>query len=74
MSMNCKDNKQQQIPGLTCPNCKNLIPITMHQLLEAKSIFCPICGLRLSMDKKPLDKAKDILRKIEEAQKKYDNK
>lgn len=72
MSMNCKDNKQQRIPGLTCPNCQNLIPITMHQLLEAKSIFCPICGLRLSMDKKPSDKAKDVLRKIEEAQKKYD--
>lgn len=45
----------------------------MHQLLEAKSIFCPICGLRLSMDKKPSDKAKDVLRKIEEAQKKHDN-
>lgn len=73
MSMNCKDNKQQRIPGLTCPNCQNLIPITIHQLLEAKSIFCPICGLRLSMDKKPSDKAKDVLRKIEEAQKKHDN-
>jgi len=46
----------------------------MHQLLEAKSIFCPICGLKLSMDKKPLDKAKDVLRKIEEAQKKLENK
>ena len=73
MSMNYKDNKQQRIPGLTCLNCQNLIPITMHQLLEAKSIFCPICGLRLSMDKKQTDKAKDILRKIEEAQKKHDN-
>ena len=72
MLMNYKDNKQQRIPGLPCPNCKNLIPITIHQLLEAKSIFCPICGLRLSMDKKPSDKAKDVLRKIEEAQKKYD--
>ena len=69
--MNCKDNKQQT-PGLACPNCKNLIPITIHQLLEVKSIFCPICGLRLSLDKKSSDKAKDVLRKIEEAQKKYD--
>ena len=73
MSMNCKDNKQR-MPGMPCPNCKNLIPITMHQLLEAKSIFCPICGLKLSMDKKPSDKAKDVLRKIEEAQKKLENK
>ena len=73
MSMNCKDNKQR-MPGMSCPNCKNLIPITMHQLLEAKSIFCPICGLKLSMDKKPSDKAKDVLRKIEEAQKKLENK
>ena len=73
MLMNCKDNKQQRISGLPCPNCKNLIPITIHQLLEAKSIFCPICGLRLSMDKKTLDKAKDVLRKIEEAQKEHDN-
>ena len=70
--MNCKDNKQQRTPGLACPNCKNLIPITIHQLLEAKSIFCPICGLRLSLDKKSSDKAKDVLIKIEEAQKKYD--
>lgn len=73
MLMNCKDNKQR-MPGMPCPNCKNLIPITMHQLLEAKSIFCPICGLKLSMDKKPSDKAKDVLRKIEEVQKKLENK
>jgi rRNA maturation endonuclease Nob1 len=71
--MNYKDNKQR-MPGMPCPNCKNLIPITMHQLLEAKSIFCPICGLKLSIDKKPSDKAKDVLRKIEEAQKKLENK
>ena len=73
MLMNYKDNKQQRIPGLACPNCNNLIPITIHQLLEAKSIFCPICGLRLSMDKKSSDKAKDVLRKIEEAQKEHDD-
>ena len=70
--MNYKDNKKQRMSGLICPNCKNLIPITMHQLLEAKSIFCPICGLRLSLNKKSSDKAKEVLRKIEEAQKKYD--
>lgn len=74
MLMNCKDNKQQRIPGLACPNCNNLIPITMHQLLESKSVFCPICGLRLDIGKKPSDKIKDKLRKLEETKKEHDNK
>ena len=38
------DNKQR-MSGMPCPNCRNFIPISMMQMIEAKGITCPICGL-----------------------------
>jgi len=57
-------NSQQRISGMPCPNCQSFIPISMYQLLESKSIFCPSCGLKLNIDNKSSDKAKKILEKI----------
>ena len=63
-------DQQQRISGMPCPNCQNLIPISMHQLLEAESIFCPICGLRLNINKDGIsDKSREILKKLEEIKK-----
>ena len=65
------DNKQR-ISGMSCPNCRNFIPISMMQMIEAKGIICPICGLRLNIDKSGIsDKSRKILKKLEEIKKEH---
>jgi len=41
----------------------------MYQLMSMNSIFCPVCGLKLDMNKKSSERAREILRKLEEAKK-----
>jgi len=63
-------DQQQRISGMSCPNCQSFIPISMYQLLESKSIFCPTCGLRLNINKDGIsDKSREILKKLEEIKK-----
>lgn len=62
-------NPQQRISGMPCPNCQNFIPISMHQLMSMNSIFCPACGLKLDINKNSSEKAREALRKLEEAKK-----
>lgn len=70
--MTNKDKQQQRISGMPCPNCQGFIPISMYQLLTAKSIFCPICGLRLNMNKDGIsDKSREILKKLENIKKEH---
>ena len=59
--------QQHQTPGIPCPVCGNLIPISIHQLLFDRALFCPICGLKLNIDKKKSEKALKILAKVDEA-------
>ena len=57
----------QRVPGIRCPYCGNLIPTSIQQILFSHCLFCPTCGLKLSIDKKKSDKALQILAKIDEA-------
>lgn len=36
--------------GLKCPRCDALIPVSMEQVIESKSLICPHCGLVLNID------------------------
>jgi hypothetical protein len=52
-------------PGLECPNCKQLIKISIQSLLSGLPIPCPHCGLELSVDK---NKSKETLEILSEVQ------
>ena len=60
----------QRMPGIQCPNCKNFIPTSIQQILFSKCLCCPICGLSINIDKRKSDKALEILKKVDETQKK----
>lgn len=59
--------QQHNKPGLPCPICGQLIPISINQLLFDRALFCTSCGLRLSIDKQKTEKAQEILAKVEGA-------
>lgn len=56
---------QHQMPGIPCPKCQNQIPVSIYQILYDRSVFCPVCGLRLFIDKKKSNNALKILGKID---------
>ena len=60
----------QSVSGIRCPNCGNSIPISLHQILFSNDLFCPTCGLRINIDKRKSDKALEMRKRVEEAQKK----
>ena len=64
-------NRQQQNAsgGMPCPACNGFIPISMYQILTSPSVFCPICGLRLDINKPASSKAINALKNIAVAQK-----
>ena len=64
--------KEYHTPGLGCPNCGQMIPVSMQQILHDKALRCPCCGLLLSIDKNKSDKALMILQKVDEAQKRVE--
>ena len=57
----------QHMPGMSCPNCGNFIPTSIEQILFSRLLFCPTCGMKISIDKKKADKALEILAKVDEA-------
>lgn len=63
----------QHVPGIACPVCSQLIPVSIQQLLFAKSLQCPICGLTLFIDQKKSDRALKILAKVDEAQQRVED-
>jgi len=63
-------HSSQHMPGILCPNCGNFIPTSIQQILFSNSICCPICGLSININKRKSDKALEMLKKIENAQKK----
>ena len=58
--------------GLTCPQCGGFIPLTTIQLLMGDGIVCPHCGLRLTINHKPSERALEALEKVKRATKKTD--
>lgn len=71
---NTTTQQQQRMLGMPCPSCSCFIPITMYQILESSSIFCPSCGLRLEINKAASSKAIEALQKVTEAQKEAESK
>lgn len=65
--------QQHSVPGIQCPICSQLIPVSIRQLLFTRSLHCPVCGLSLFIDKKKSDKALKILAKVDEAQRRVEN-
>jgi len=65
--------KEHHIPGLGCPNCGQMIPVSMQQIIHDKALRCPCCGLVLSIDKNKSDKALKILSKVDVAQKRIED-
>lgn len=64
--------QQQSVPGIRCPNCSNMIPISIQQILYSKCLFCPTCGLKLNIDKRKAEYAQKILAKVDEAQRRVE--
>ena len=64
------EHSSQHMPGMPCPNCGNFIPTSIQQILFSSSLYCPICGLSINIDKRKSDKALKMLEKIDKAQKK----
>lgn len=58
----------QGVGGMPCPACGYFIPITMYQIMELGSIYCPCCGLRLDINKQASAKAIEALKTLGEAQ------
>ena len=50
-----------------------MIPVSMQQIIHAKALRCPCCGLVLSIDKNKSDKALKILSKVDVAQKRIED-
>ncbi|WP_026367391.1 hypothetical protein [Bacteroides sp. 14(A)] len=65
-------NNQQRVPGLGCPRCRMFIPTSVVDLITAKSLKCPTCGLELVIDKAASSKALEALRKVEDAQRRVE--
>jgi DNA-directed RNA polymerase subunit RPC12/RpoP len=62
----------QRVPGIRCPHCGNLIPTSIQLILFSSSLFCPTCGLKLNIDKRKSDKALEMIKKVEDAQKRVE--
>lgn len=59
--------QQQRVTGIPCPNCSNMIPTSIQQILYSNCLFCPTCGLKLNIDKRKAEYAQKILAKVDEA-------
>ena len=60
--------------GLKCPQCSTFIETNMYQIIAARSLLCPSCGLVLNIDPVKSKKAIAALKKVQEAQENLDRK
>lgn len=37
-------------PGLICPQCEGVIPVTMQQIICESFITCPHCGFQIKLN------------------------
>lgn len=65
-------DNQQKTPGLNCPKCGHFIPTTISELLTAQGLLCPHCHLQLTINRNESKKAMEILKNVDEAQKKME--
>ena len=52
------------IKGITCPECKNLLHISIDEIEENGGFVCPFCGLTIQISKTPLEKAQEAINKL----------
>lgn len=62
-------NNNQRQPGLSCPQCQRFIPTSITELLSARGLCCPHCGLELTINRQESKRAMEILQKVDDAQK-----
>lgn len=58
------NNPQKYPPGMLCPQCGELIPVTKEQIVYNNAIVCPHCNLYLKIDRQKSSKAIDALKKL----------
>lgn len=46
-----QQNEPAKKQGLVCPECKFLIELSITKLLSIEDVFCPGCGLVLTIDR-----------------------
>lgn len=56
--------------GLPCPECAGSIPVSVSRLLADGALRCPGCGLVLEVDMQKSARSVEILRELEEGQRK----
>lgn len=64
--------KQEEKPGLKCPQCGTFIETSIIQLLAGIPLRCCNCNLTLIMDRMKSSKALNALQKIQNAKVKVD--
>lgn len=53
-----------QPKGMPCPKCGTPIAVSLKDLLEAKIIVCPGCGLHLEVDRASSSKSLEALQRL----------
>jgi transcription elongation factor Elf1 len=62
----------QRPSGFECPVCKGFIPVSITDLIQQKTLTCPICSLQLDINRHASQKAIDALEKVQQAQENVD--
>lgn len=77
MTGNNKDQEMEKQPqstlppqraGLKCPQCGTFIDTNIYQIIHARALVCPKCGLCLNIDPVKSKAAIDALKKVQAAQ------
>lgn len=71
---NIGSHAQEQKVGLKCPQCGAFIETSIFQLLTTNALICPLCHLRLDIDRTKSKPAFDALRKVKAAQDNVESK
>lgn len=74
MSKSIEDHSREQKAGLKCPQCGAFIETSVFQLLTAPALECPVCRLKLSIDRAKSQPAIEVLRKVHQAKENLEKK
>lgn len=61
------ENNKESTTGIKCPGCSYLIKTSVAELLQAGSLYCPSCSLRLMIDRNRSKEALTALNKVQAA-------
>jgi len=54
------------IKGITCPQCTNLLHISIDEIEEGGGFVCPFCGLTIKISKTTSEKSQEAINKLNE--------